>query len=1577
MIGPRLTARRSRARWRPSILELALLVLIIGAAVWGLRSLGEMMERHVIARREEAIGALFKLLNRNFSYGAIAPSLLRALEIRDLTIYSGEAPDQPVVSIRRLRLRYSLARLIASRDPIASLREVQLANSHVVVDLTRDQELVQVLRELGLVVGGTRGPAAGGVVVPPVTLAGANLGVTLRGLGFRLEVEDLFFRVQAGAELQLTARGRARAAPPAAALGALGAGQYLAADFRVSGSADDDLSRAALTVRLNELTSAQVRVAPQELQVSLLEDGWQVVRLEDRLPLELSFSHRPSSGRSELAVAATGLNLADVAEFAERHPLVRLLPGTTVSGTARWSHDPAAGMRYEAKLSGHVAAGADTPPAAATLTARGDGARVEVSRLTLETAEGGLEFAGDVVLDTLVPQGELVIRSLQVRPGEKLHAQASLTRGADGAMALRSERLALEDTVFRRFDVDLRPTTAAPLTYRYEVRAELQQEAANFIDGDGSVALGGPRRLELAASFDSINAGLLYRLVTPPATRRPWIADALEPLLMSGSMDSVTDFETAAVRAPVVRMRDAADPGNRLQFSLTANERGLRLEAAAAEWLGLEVRGQALVTRGDEAVDLAAELSIDDVPYEVRLTHTPGRGLTAAGSHELELAAEYDARALTVRGSAVRLPVPLPFAAAPLEATFAFRGRFAGPDDWSLRSDAVTLHRLPLPDRPDLQLEAGVQAESGVVELEPVLVRDRFSELRGRGSIVFTAGSDAVEAQLAVADADNGESYAATLELAGGRVDAAAELRGVPLPRLGQFPFSGNVHADVRASGPWQEVAWQAAVELRDGRLNDERVSLTGAVERSADGLAVRGLTFDLLSHRLRNGSAAYRPESGLLEFAADYSAEYFGDPVTARLELDSRDLQAGAGGGLRAALAAGVTGQLSVERVRVAGEPLDPWRLRLAAQRVTGEPAGAADPAADSAAAAGEDLLIRFEGGPRDAFAGSVSTGGSFSLQVQRGRYPVHGSASGTVSGGHVSAALEIEDADARTINELLGQLPVSFQAGTASGRARVAGPINDPDFWGEFRLAGGVVASPFSPRPVGPFRAAITLDEKRVALAGFAAEGPAALPVAVRGTASVERWVPAVFALELTSAGGVPINYQFGPLLFNGTASGTLSVTGDSGTVMVDGELQAGNAELSLVETEPASRQEQLLVELDVVTGRGVEFTWPVPQFPVLRLQLAPSESVRIGYDGQSRSVSVQGELTARGGDLFYFDRQFLLREGQIRFAGEEGPLDPRLVVRAETRERDAQGDPVRIILQADTTLSRFGPDTVRLSSDPPQSALVLDTLVRIGYDGQSRSVSVQGELTARGGDLFYFDRQFLLREGQIRFAGEEGPLDPRLVVRAETRERDAQGDPVRIILQADTTLSRFGPDTVRLSSDPPQSALVLDTLVRGPLAQGDRPNDGGAAGLSAAAFSGELMTQMALLRPVERALREALGVDMVSIRSQFVQTLVQDVFGASVSGGVVPGTGNPLDNTSLSFGKYLGSDLFLTMLLRLDAPDGQPGDDLPLLSDVELGLEWATPFFMLEWSFLPRNLNTLFVTDNTISLRWRWSY
>ena len=99
-----------------------------------------------------------RLLNRNVSYRDISPSLLRAIEIRDLTIYSGDTPEQPLMSIRRLRLRYSLTRLLTSLDPVASLREVQLVDSRLTVDLERDQELVQVLQAIGLAAGGAGRP---------------------------------------------------------------------------------------------------------------------------------------------------------------------------------------------------------------------------------------------------------------------------------------------------------------------------------------------------------------------------------------------------------------------------------------------------------------------------------------------------------------------------------------------------------------------------------------------------------------------------------------------------------------------------------------------------------------------------------------------------------------------------------------------------------------------------------------------------------------------------------------------------------------------------------------------------------------------------------------------------------------------------------------------------------------------------------------------------------------------------------------------------------------------------------------------------------------------------------------------------------------------------------------------------------------------------------------------------------------------------------------------------------------------------------------------------------------------------
>ena len=114
------------------------------------------------------------------------------------------------------------------------------------------------------------------------------------------------------------------------------------------------------------------------------------------------------------------------------------------------------------------------------------------------------------------------------------------------------------------------------------------------------------------------------------------------------------------------------------------------------------------------------------------------------------------------------------------------------------------------------------------------------------------------------------------------------------------------------------------------------------------------------------------------------------------------------------------------------------------------------------------------------------------------------------------------------------------------------------------------------------------------------------------------------------------------------------------------------------------------------------------------------------------------------------------------------------------------------------------------------------------------------------------------------------------------------------------------------------------------------------------------------------MERALRDSLNLDLFSIRSQLVENLLSTPLG-------VPRP-DLFDNTTIIVGKYLGDDLFFEAAMRVQSETVSPVSELR--TNLELSLEWATPFFLLEWSLLP-SLTDPFQTDNSLSLSWRFAY
>jgi translocation and assembly module TamB len=254
-----------------------------------------------------------------------------------------------------------------------------------------------------------------------------------------------------------------------------------------------------------------------------------------------------------------------------------------------------------------------------------------------------------------------------------------------------------------------------------------------------------------------------------------------------------------------------------------------------------------------------------------------------------------------------------------------------------------------------------------------------------------------------------------------------------------------------------------------------------------------------------------------------------------------------------------------------------------------------------------------------------------------------------------------------------------------------------------------------------------------------------------------------------------------------------------------------------------------------------------------------------------------------------------------------------------------------------------------------------------IAVALNGDTGALTLTGDVEIRGGEIFYFDRSFYLKQGSIRFDDALGQVDPWIKALAEIRERDQNDREVTIYLEANNKLSQFSP---RFYSDPILTDVDLLALLGGNIV--DRFQES-SFGLSAVMLTSDIVGQFGILSPFERSVRRLLNLDLFSIRTQFLQNvLVGKIMGEQTG----QGSFNPLDNTTLSLGKYLGADLFVQALVRFQATDAV-GSAYNIQAEGELNLEWATPFFLLEWTFAPRHPENLYLSDNSIGLSWKFSY
>jgi translocation and assembly module TamB len=444
------------------------------------------------------------------------------------------------------------------------------------------------------------------------------------------------------------------------------------------------------------------------------------------------------------------------------------------------------------------------------------------------------------------------------------------------------------------------------------------------------------------------------------------------------------------------------------------------------------------------------------------------------------------------------------------------------------------------------------------------------------------------------------------------------------------------------------------------------------------------------------------------------------------------------------------------------------------------------------------------------------------------------------------------------------------------------------------------------------------------------------------------------------------------------SGTASGDLTLAGRIGDPEINGTVDFDNVYLGVPEfvSAPIGPFTQPLY----FTGRNMETLQSDLKCGDARLSANLVATFR-GYIPSELDITVQStgpgfvpvQMKLLGMDIGGFAQPTLLIElddGQARLSGSVMVPTGDIILTTDLvtgAANEGNGDASNFSLDLDLSFGRG----VRLYFPDKRLPLIYgqadpSSRLSVSFDGSTDSFELNGQAALRGGTVFYIQKNFYLKNATVVFDEDETSFDPVISLEAETRSRNESGS-VLVLLSARN--SRLSDLSFRLESVPGMSEAEIARLLGMDLLavrEGETPELGRVI-----IENTDLLPQLNIISVFERNVQELLGLDLFFVRSQILQRWLYDLSGLAGS-DTTASLADYLENTAVIGGKYIRDDLFFQVAFRLQEPPLAEAGDLRLNS--EIGLEWVTPHFVLNWRFQPENPDTLFVTDQSFSLFWR---
>ena len=1443
------------ARRTPRILfELLAFLALVVATAFSLRPLQRDLFVRMTELRDRALERADAALGRRIEYRSLGPSVFGNLDLRGVSIFRPDGTIQATVS--RVRIGYSLFALLGGKG-LGAVSGIRLDRPDVRLDAALDADLIRRFSPAGP--SGRRGlELPGGLVrVREGSFSWAEGSSTLGLTSLSIDLSHSGGgRYEAKVRSDAEAKGGGKFSP----FGVLNASAALTA------RTDDAFRSASATVFVSVLSGDRGSMRPQTVSVDYSGGNVEIRKIRDRSPFDLSARYSQSDRAWSADLKMDGAGPRNLLFF--RGPWKKYDAWNAATATGEVSAVLAADGRlsYRFDIQAGLPDGLPVPSGRILARGRGDAGSVDLERAVFSSERGNLEFVGRVGFSPASGGGRLSILGWNLGGDAKLNAEMAVETEGNAATFF-ADKFSIGDLELSAVDASL-VFTADSVDFsasalRFVETGEFGAARIGRFSAEGTVSAG--RRLaDFSLSLDSFPLRDAAEAVIPflPESAASKVGGALGPLgnlTVTTEVFVTSDFKELSFSAPQV----VAAWGGGIDAFLVASASGtagsLSLEDISFVWKGGTVGGSLSLDFSDpDDIPFRAKVAYRETEYGFDGVVLEGRSLSLRGDYGLAVNLNRS-EDMGFSGSVSAEALPLPIGDFRLSATVEASFRWLGVRAWNAEIARLELENVGGELERPLRIGLSGTADQGGLKAKSLSVDDGLGALSGDARLSWGSSFSSPKGEVSLSDGVGTETY----RLEGGWEEGTADFRILfSRARLGRLPAealaAGVATGELRGhwSGPQSfELGWRIAESAAIVRGTELGASFSGALDQDS-----------LLIENARVTYAGFLVEVPRL--SVDRLASSAEAVVRARGALSGRDTEIAADLGLSFSPIA------RWSDFSVALEAL------TASVRVSKARIGTLSAEGPFALALGKTKdEIYANGGPGDAFHLRTAAGGAFYASLASPS-PVRGTVVGSIQGGLIDAGANDLYIDFPALWKLLQVKSIEFSGGIATGSIRVTGPIGDPAFSGRARASGFRLHVPeWVEGELGPVATDIVFDGNQFAFGPAPITGKANAGT-VTGRFYLDRWIPSRFRMDIAipRTSPLPAIVNVSGIAAKGSASGALSLSREDETLAVSGKLALESTTITFQSrgdsAEAAPAAVPVKVALELTTGRKVEFVWPTTDFPIVRAYADSGDTLKVAFDGLSGRFSLAGDVALRGGEVFYFQRSFYLRQGSMVFNENEVRFDPKLSLRAEIRDRNEAG-PITIALVVDESpLSAFVP---RLEADPPLSQI--DILAMLGQN--------------------------------------------------------------LVGIDAATGEARL------------QEALL--------------------------SASSDVLAQFNVIRVFERNVRDVLNLDMFSVRTQVLQNAVLEASGLrSQPVDRIGGLGNYFDNTTVYMGKFVGSDLFLQAMLSLQMDESKVANAFGGLTlEPDIGLEMKTPLFLLRWSFLPLHPENLFIDDHSFTLSWRWSF